>query len=105
MAQERFSMMGIDSVITAGTAVAVTGGYYTVLLLQESNILAKFTNVDQWLGGGLLGGMVFFMLRWAFKRNDTLTQRIDALNDRLLEQREAHHDEIKQLLLERNPKD
>lgn len=91
--------MGVDNVITAGTALAFTVMYYVILVLQTTEAIGQLTSFDQWIGGGLVGGGVLIVLRWLLKRNDNLTKRVDDLHDKLLNQREEHHAEIKALLL------
>lgn len=99
-------MIPIDTGITLATTVTGVTTYYAILALQSGNVIDKLTSADQWLGGVTVGAIVFFVLRWAFKRNDKLTTRIDTLHDQIIEQKdliirqkEEHHQEIKRILM------
>jgi hypothetical protein len=46
--------------------------------------------------------MVFFALRWAFKRNDALTEKIHQMHIERVEEQARHFDEIKELLKKNN---
>lgn len=99
---ERIKQMAdISTIIATVTSAAGIVTYYAILVLQAESLIGKVTNIDQWIGGGLVGGGVLLFLKWLLKRNDNLTARIDELHVKMLEQRDEHHEEIKQLLMKR----
>ena len=88
----------IDQVILISTSFAAVVGWYVIAFLQASGVVDKVTSFDAWIGGVSLGAMVFFALRWAFKRNDALTEKIHQMHVERIEEQARHFDEIKEIL-------
>ncbi len=88
----------IDQVILISTSFAAVVGWYVIAFLQASGMVDKVTTFDAWIGGVSLGAMVFFALRWAFKRNDALTEKIHQMHIERIDEQARHFNEIKEIL-------
>ncbi len=82
-------------------AVAAAGGavtYWVLGFLAEIDIIPDLSILDK-VGGGLtIGAILFFILRWALRRNDALTDKIHALHEERNKMTEDHFREIKEIL-------
>lgn len=82
-------------------AVAAAGGaatYWVLGILADTDIIPDISAIDKVFGGVGVGAILFFILRWALKRNDDLTNQIHQLHKEGNEMREQHFREIKEIL-------
>lgn len=83
----------VNSVIPIASAV---GGVVTYVAL---GFIVPDISIFSEIGGGLtVGGLLFFILRWALKRNDSLTDKLHQMHEDRAQTAERHFNEIKEIL-------
>jgi hypothetical protein len=83
--------------LTSATATVVT---YWVLgfFVDEVGMGLAASTVEKAIGSFTVGAILFFLLRWALKRNDNLADQITALQKERDAMHKAHFEEIKTIL-------
>lgn len=79
-------VINIDNIIAGGSAMGAAGAWLAMSFLQSAANF-DFSIVEKLTGAGGTAALLFFLLRWALKRNDEQQKRLN----------EVHEERIKEL--------
>ena len=91
----------VNTFIPVASAIGGTVTYVVLGLLADEGVIPHLSFLGEISGGLTVGGLLFFILRWALKRNDSLTDKLHQMHEernRIAEERynklESKLDEI-----------
>lgn len=88
----------VNSTIPAISAIGGAATYWILGLLAEADVIPYVSVIDKFGGGITIGAVLFFILRWALKRNDSLTEQIRQMHEERSKAAEKNYAELKEIL-------
>jgi membrane associated rhomboid family serine protease len=86
MQARTINVMSLDNVIAGGSALGAFGAWLFMSFLQSAANF-DFSIIEKLTGAGGTAALLFFLLRWALKRNDEQQKKLN----------EIHEERIKEL--------
>jgi len=98
MQTEAKQLTMVDSFIPAAAALGGIVTYWVIGFVEDAGMGLAISAFEK-VGGSMTVGLVlFFLLRWALKRNDSLTEEIRTMQKERASSAEQHFQEIKEIL-------